>query len=885
MSLAAGTRLGPYEILAPLGAGGMGEVYRARDTRLDRTVAIKVLPAASAGDPEFRARFEREARTISHLSHPHICALFDVGNHDGVEFLVMEYLEGETLADRLKKGPVPVEQAIALATEMADALDKAHRLGIVHRDLKPANIMLTKAGSKLLDFGLAKMSVAAPPGTLETKLLTSPPPGATADPLTAHGSILGTFQYMAPEQLEGQDADARSDIWAFGCVLYEMVTGKRAFEGKTQASLIGAIMHATPAPIAAMSPLAPAALDHLVGTCLAKDPDDRWQSVGDLKRDLQWMAAVGAQTAGPGPVVARRRVREYVAWGLTALVTLVTIGAAVLYLRAPRQADAIVRFTVLPPFGAVRPVYGGFAVSPDGQVLAFTARGADGVSRLFVRHLDAAEAMPLAGTDHAGLPFWSPDSRSIGFSKPGGLYRADLSGTAPLRLCDVAGNAFYGGTWSPQGVIVFGTAGSGLLRVPDTGGLPTPVTTLDPATKEISHVEPWFLPDGRHVLFLATAAPPQRPTVWATAIDDRSRTRIVESAGGARYAAGWLVSTTGRTLVAQPFDPERLSLRGTPQPVRDRLPSGTFPNGPSRFSISSSGVLLVDRPPPIVHQLVWVDRTGRPLGTVGPSATISTFALDPDQSRVVAHVVDPDSLKNDLWLFEAGREEGTRLTFDGRAGTPVWARDGRQIYHGGGGGSFRVLALGTTAETSFENPGSLLKVEDATRDGRYVVLESRFPFAIWIQRVGDPSERRALVQDQFSASQARVSPDSRWLAYTLALPRGNEIFVQPFDRPGARIQVSAKGGSGPVWRDDSRELYYEGPDGVMAVPMSDRAGAPEGGAPQKLFSVHTQGFVIGQPHNVEVAAHGQRFLVNTIVGDNDNAPLEVTINWTTGLKK
>jgi hypothetical protein len=585
----------------------------------------------------------------------------------------MQYLEGETLVDRLAKGALPLDQALQYAIQIADALAAAHRAGIVHRDLKPGNVMLTKSGAKLLDFGLAKTSAPVVAGAALSMLPTTPPN------LTAHGTILGTFQYMAPEQLEGQEADARMDIFAFGAVVYEMLTGKKAFEGKSQASLIGAIMHAMPLPIAAAQPLAPAALDRTIRNCVAKDPDERWQTAGDLKRELQWIAEGGAQTVGPRPVVSRRHAREYVAWGLA---TLLAIGGSILYLRAPRQADAIVRFTVLPPFGAVSNVNSGFAVSPDGQLLAFTARGAGGMSRIFVRRMDAAEAQPLAGTDNATLPFWAPDSRSLGFAKEGGLYRAGLDGSAPRRLCGIPGNTFRGGTWGSRGVIAFAST-SGLLRVPDTGGLPTPVTTLSTTTNEFAHVTPSFLPDGRHVLFLAlTQGQGSRGMIWATAIDNPARTRIVESWGGAEYATGWLLSTTGppRGLVAQPFDPERLTLRGTPQPLRDRLPLANT-SGLSGFSVSPSGVLVAHRPPPIVHQLVWVDRMGRTLGNLGPSATITAFALAPDEGRVVAEVLDGDSQKRDLWLFGAGREDGTRLTYaEGTKSRPLWARDGRRIY-------------------------------------------------------------------------------------------------------------------------------------------------------------------------------------------------------------
>ena len=883
MALTPGTRLGPYEIVAPIGAGGMGEVYKARDTRLDRTVAIKILPETLAADPQFKERFDREARAISQLTHPHICTLYDVGEQDGTAFLIMELLDGETLADRLTKGALPLDQALTTAIAIASALDHAHRAGLVHRDLKPGNIMLTKTGAKLLDFGLAKASAPVVAGSSLSMAPTTPAN------LTVQGTILGTFQYMAPEQLEGQEADARTDIFAFGAVLYEMLTGKKAFEGKSQASLIGAIMHATPPPIAAGQPLTPAALDRVVKTCLAKDPNDRWQSVGDLKRELQWIAEGGTQAVGSGPVVARRRAGAYLAWGLATLAMLLAIGISILYVRAPRQAGAMVRFTVAPPFGATRRAQQTFAMSPDGQTLAFQAVASGGVRHIFTRRLDQAEAQLVAGTDGANAPFWSPDSRSLGFSKEGALYRTDLDGSAPRRLCDMPGEAgrnLSSGTWSTRGVIVF--ASGPLWRVPDTGGTPTRVTSLDAAGKEVLHLSPSFLPDGRHVLFLALAGQ-TRGVIWAVSIDDPARTRIAESSGGAAYADGWLLTTTDapRGLVAQPFDPDRLTIGGVAQPVRDRLTSATT-NGEPGFSLSLNGVMALDRPPPTIHQLTWMDRAGRVLGTVGPAATVNEFALAPDERRVAAKVTDVASLKSDLWLFDPQREEGTRLTFQVDMRRPMWALDGRHLYFTTAPNfALQMLALGATEPARFENPGGFIHFEDVTKDGRYLVFKSLAqPASIWIQRVGAPAERRLLVQGQLGgATQPRVSPNGRWLAFTLVLPRGPEVFVQPFDRPGERTQVSRTGGTGAIWRADSRELYYEATDGLMAVTMIERGGALDVGTPQKLFPLHTQGYVSNQPHNVEVAASGQKFLVNAIMGDSDNVPIEVTLNWTTGLKK
>jgi Tol biopolymer transport system component len=451
----------------------------------------------------------------------------------------------------------------------------------------------------------------------------------------------------------------------------------------------------------------------------------------------------------------------------------------------------------------------------------------------------------------------------------------------------VPGNTFRGGTWGSRGVIVFASAAGGLLQVPDTGGAPVPVTTLDEEAREAAHLWPWFLPDGRHVLFLALAVGQTRGTIWATSIDEPARTRIVESSGAAAYAAGWFLSTTDppRSLVAQPFDAERLTLQGTPQPVRDRLPAASTA-GWRGFAVSSGGVLIVDRPQARVSQLAWMARTGREVATVGPRANILSFALAPDERRIIAEVRDNDAARTDLWLLEAGREGGTRLTYDGRKTRPLWALDGRHIYFTQGPGFQLVtLAIGATTATAFENPGPFTHFEDATRNGQYLVFKSLNELSeVWIQRVGS-ADRRALVQGSFRATRPRVSPDTRWLAYTLELPSGTEVFAQPFDRPGDRIQVSVKGGFGPIWRDDSRELYYEGLEGLMAVPMTERDGALEAGTPQMLFSIRTQGKTTNQPHNVEVADKGQKFLVNTIIGDSDNVPLEVTLNWTSGLNK
>jgi predicted Ser/Thr protein kinase len=608
MALAAGDRLGPYEIISPLGAGGMGEVYRARDTRLDRIVAIKVLAAELANDPQFRNRFDREARTISQLDHPHICALYDVGERDGTSFLVMQYLEGETLETRLKIGALRLDHALQYSIQIAEALDKAHRAGIVHRDLKPGNIMLTKAGAKLLDFGLAKAT--GPAGARAgLSMLPTTPPG-----LTAQGTILGTFQYMAPEQLEAQEADTRTDIFAFGAVVYEMVTGTKAFEGKSHASLIGAILKDQPRALFNLQPLAPPALDRIVETCLAKSPDDRWQTARDLLRELKWLAE-GAAEGTNGAITSTARSRERAVWVLGAVAVLAIaalVALATLYFRRTVPEPVVTRLDVVtPPTSEAF----SFALSPDGRRLAFVANGDKG-SQLWLRPLDQVRAQPLAGTEGAIYPFWAPDGRAIGFFADGKLKRIDFTGGALQVLAD----APYprGGTWNADGVIVFGPSGAdALLRVAATGGTTAPVTRLAPG--QGSHRWPQFLPDGRRFVFLMATGQPQTQGVYLGSLDGGEPIRVMPAETAAVYAApGYLLLVSQGVLAAYPFDAARATVANEPMPVAQVVGTddGEFH---SAFSVSAAGVLAHRAGAGVRRQLVWVDRTGKMLGGVRPA--------------------------------------------------------------------------------------------------------------------------------------------------------------------------------------------------------------------------------------------------------------------------
>jgi len=889
MSLNIGARIGPYEILSALGAGGMGEVYRARDTKLNRDVAIKVLLPSVANDPDRLARFSREAQVLASLNHPNIAAIYgleeipaDVASgFSRTTALVMELVEGEDLSQRISRGPIPIDEALPVARQIAEALEAAHDHGIIHRDLKPANIKVRPDGTvKVLDFGLAKQGSGV--GDQGSGAAANSP--TLSIHATEAGIILGTAAYMSPEQARGKSVDKRTDIWALGCVLFEMLTGKRAFPGDDATDTIVAVISKEP-DFNALPPTVPWGIRKLVRRCLEKDPKKRLDSAAAVRLELD-----DPTSLADAPGTSRQRV----AWlPLTTAALFASLAGvfAFMYLSEERPPTRVVRFGIPAPFGFKRQAGLSFSLSPDGETLAFSAISAAGTSQIFVRRLDQAEPQPVPGTLNGSQPFWAPDSRSLGFSKDDALYRTDLDGSAPRRLCAMPGGTpiesfSTNATWSTNGTIVFAPRGSGLFRIADSGGPVTAVTALDESSGEYQHGSPSFLPDGKRVLFL-TMSRTAAATIWAVSLDNAARTRIVESGGGAQYSNGYLLTTIGspRALVAQRFDATRLEIEGAAQTLRESLMFATT-TGASGFSVSSAGTLIVDRPPAVIHQLTWFDRVGRVLSTVGPAAVITDFAVAADES-VVANVTHVDSSTADLWRYEPQRNDGLRLTFQAGGRLPVLGPNGdvyfrtRRPKPG-----LRSLSPGATDPVEVANPGDLNNFHDVTSDGRYQVLTSPPPRnEIWIQAVGQPDVRKLLVKDQFAATQARVSADRKWLAFTLALSTGPEVFVQPFDRPGARMQVSRGGGIGPVWRPDARELYYESSHGLMALAIADRGGPINVGAPQLLFPIRTQGYAPDQPDNFAVGGNGQKFLINSIIGDSDNAPLEVTLNWMSGLKK
>jgi eukaryotic-like serine/threonine-protein kinase len=869
MTIAAGSLLGPYEVVSPLGAGGMGEVYRARDTRLDRTVAVKVLPQHLSSSPEVRQRFEREAKTISALSHPHICALYDVGNQDGVEYLVMEYLEGETLADRLMKGALPLEQTLRYGIEIADALDVAHRQGIVHRDLKPGNVMLTKSGVKLLDFGLAR-AVSAPAGSTS---VTSLP---TERALTQEGAILGTLQYMAPEQLEAKPADARTDIFAFGATLYEMATGRKAFSGSSQASLISSIMKEEPASITAIQPVNPPALEHTVRRCLAKDPERRWQSARDVALELEEIVR-----GGPSTEAVRRAPRGLAGWIVAAALLLVVGGLLFSRSNQPQSLSlGKLQFTILPPAGAA--LQGMLALSPDGRTLAFVATETDGRDLLYLRRLDSTQAQPLPATEGAAYPFWSPDGHAVGFFAQGKLKRIDVSGGSPQILCDATGPR--GGSWGSTGTIVFSTETGGQIRfVSEAGGESRRITHLASRSGE-SFRWPSFLPDGRHFLYLSIAGTGSATGISAASLDSKELRRIAVADSGAIYSPpGHVLFRTGDRLVAQPFDPKGLRVTGDAVPLVGDVWWDGISTLATAFTASSNGVLAYQTGGLSQTRLLLYDRAGREIRALGPSGAFYEPAVSPDGRRVA--VARNDERGSAIWLIDLERGSFARFSFENALAdaSPLWMPDGRRILYSvypTGEVYVRDAAAAEKEKLLFRFP-AFWPLDDVSRDGRYLVYETvdwpTFHFDVGLRDLQTGSNR-PLLKDPFNEMGARFSPDGHWLAYESEESGAREVYVRAFPGLEDRRQISAGGGTQPRWRGDGKEMFYVSPDRkIMSVEIRNDPSF-EASPPRALFQTRIFPTVETRNH-YDVVPDGQRFVVNSRRPEDAALPITVVVGW------
>lgn len=887
MSLAKGTTLGPYTIAELIGAGGMGEVYKATDTRLNRTVAIKVLPQHFSENREMRQRFEREAKTIASLNHPHICVLHDIGRQEGIDFLVMEYLEGETLARRIERGALPLADALKRAIEVADALDKAHRQGVTHRDLKPSNVMLTSTGAKLLDFGLAK-----PKHSQSTDASSQSP---TRSDITEQGAILGTMQYMAPEQLEGQESDARTDIFAFGTILYEMVSGSRAFKGKSQASLISSIMAAEPEPLSAMTEKVPLGLDHVVRKCLAKDREDRWQSARDLADELRWVAD---SEDVPSLQTAPERKISWLPWALFAVASVLTIRLAVagfVYVRGRSEPEET-RFMVSVPAASSAT---DIAVSPNGRLIAFVAGTADGKTALFVRPVASVAFQQLAGTEGAIQPFWSADSRSIGFVSNNRMKIVDVGLGSPQDL-GIALNQTVcsGSTLNQDGMIIWSPGpgmGNTLFLRSIGGGAERSVSTLDTKLQESGYFWPHFLPDGRHFLYFARSSEPKNSAIYVGSLDSPERLRILEAESMAIYfEPGYLVFRRGETLWVQPFSASKLTVTGDPVRIADQIAIG--PNGFGAFSVSRNGVLAYRVGSPAAsRQFVWFSRAGNRLETAGESGFFNfNFDLSADGKQIAVAQLNPDTSQYDIWVIDWERGVPTRFTFDpalGSYGNVVWSPDGSRIAftseRQGNRDIFVKLTGGTTEESPLLVTPNDEWVEDWSKDGRYIVYGANMPNSngdIYALPIFGDMKPFPVIQSSAADDEPRLSFDGKWLAYNSNESGTHQVYIVSFPKPDHRRQITASGGSQPRWRKDGKELYYLAPDGkLMAVDIAAGETTIDSGIPHLLFDTH----LVVDPirDQFAVTADGQRFLIETTITAATPTPINVVLNWTAALRK
>jgi eukaryotic-like serine/threonine-protein kinase len=886
MALPSGTRVGPYSIVAQLGSGGMGEVYRATDTKLKREVALKILPESFAADPDRLARFQREAEVLASLNHPNIAHIHGLEEADGVKALVMELVEGPTLADRITQGAVPLEEALPIAKQIAEALEAAHEQGIVHRDLKPANIKVRPDGTvKVLDFGLAK-AMDSPTGSSASVSMS---PTITTPAMTQAGMILGTAAYMAPEQARGTKVDKRADLWAFGVVLWEMLTAKRLFEGATVSDTLAAVLKTEP-DWTALAPTTPFAIRRLLRRCLEKDQRRRLADAADARIEIDEAQAEPSNTAPETHALSRRT--ERLAW-LSSLAVVAIVAALGMFFRpgvAPAAAPrSEMRLEINTP-PTTDPA--SFAISPDGQILAFVAMS-EGQPRLWVRPLDSISARALPETDGAGFLFWSPDSRSVAFFADGQLKRIEIDGGSPRTLASAP--SAVGGSWGPDGVILFSMLGNPIFRVSDVGGDPMPVTRLN--ALQGAHYSPQFLPDGRHFLYWAVSG--REPNgVFVGRIDGSETRRLLDADFAAVYAPqGYLLLVRQARLFAQPFDPALMSLTGTPFPVADQITNSTERISPA-VSVSGGGTIAyrTGSEQGAGKQLTWFDRSGKELAVNMGGRFASTQLspqLSPDGRQVALFRLVGGNV--DVWLIDVGRGVPTRFTFDSADDVmPLWSHDGHRIVFSSNRRGAHDLYLKSTASGSEETlllQSPQFKVAtDWSSDGRFLLYQSVDPkrnndiWALPLDKDGKPSGQPVpVVQTDFDEHGGQFSPDGKWIAYVSLKSGRYEVYVQPFGRPGGgEIRMSIDGGDQVRWRPDGRELFYVARDGrLMAVPVrvGSNGETVEPGTPVPLFQTRVvRGTPIGQTQYA-VSADGLRFLMNSFIEDTVTSPITVMLNW------
>ena len=894
MTIATGTRLGPYEINSPLGAGGMGEVYRARDTRLGRDVAVKVLPSLFADDEQRLLRFEQEACAAGALNHPNILAIYDIGKQDGSPYVVSELLEGETLRERMAGSALPPRKAIDYALQVARGLAAAHEKGIVHRDLKPENIFINRDGRvKILDFGLAKL--------IEPKVAHAQTEIPTRRVNTSAGVVMGTVGYMSPEQVSERDVDHRSDIFSFGAILYEMLSGRRAFPGGSVAESMSAILKEDPPALSETNKNFTPTLDRVVRHCLEKSPGERFQSGHDLAFALEALTeASGSAPAQHAPLTpATRRERLWIT--VIAALLLVIVALGILAFRRPQEQRAYpVRFLISSigtkastEVGMISLSEGG-VISPDGRQLAINVWDSSGVSELWLRSLDSLNARPLQGTASAGTisSFWSPDSRFIGFFSDGKLKKVEAAaGGPPQPICDAL--VGVGGAWNRDGVILFSPENStGLYRVSASGGSSVPVTSLDQSRNETSHRWPVFLPDGKHFLYLAQSSQVENTAIYVGSLDSKETKRLLNSNVSAAYApSGFLLFVRGRTLMAQRFDVNTLELSGEAVPLVEEL-DRMIPTAHASFSVSEN-VLAYASFTEQNGRLEWFDRTGKSLGTISPQGRYINVALSHDGKRIAAARVDTQTGTRDIWLIDLARGAPLRFTFnpvDEWLG--VWSPDDERIAftsdQDGPGNLYQKLSSGGANEEQILKTNERKWTTDWSPDGRVIIYTSIHPktgLDLWVLPTEGDRKPVPYLQTTFNEDYAKFSPNGRFIAYSSDESGRNEVYVQTFPVSGRKWQISVGGGAQPRWRRDGKELFYISPERkLIAVEVKSDTPTLEVGSPKMLFQTRLPGYP-GPRNNYDASADGQRFLMNNLLGDISSNPITVVINWTADLQR
>jgi eukaryotic-like serine/threonine-protein kinase len=897
-SSATPRKIGQYEITAKLGQGGMGEVFRARDAKLGRDVALKLLPSAMAHDGQSLARLEREARTLAALNHPNIAAIYGLEESPGVRALVMELVEGETLAERIHGATgtgakcLSAEEGLPIAKQIAEALEYAHERGVIHRDLKPANVKITPEGTvKVLDFGLAKV-LSDQDSAAPVTAANSPTLSVLA---TQAGMILGTAAYMAPEQAKGKQVDRRADIWAFGCVLFEMLSGKQPFEGETISDLLAAVIRGEP-EWADLPEKTPAAIKRLIRRCLVKDSKQRLRDIGDARIAIEETisgAPADGEVAGSGGGTTENtrasRLRRTLPWALGA-AAIVFAGIASWLLLKPAPRPNVIRFPLSPPEGAEFIDGGEMSVSPDGRTMAFVAAeaGPDKPPLLWLRPVDSMTAQAIPGTEGAEVPFWSPDGQQIGFQANGKLVKIAATGGTPQTLCD---EELPGGSWNKDGVILFYNHNN-IYTVPDTGGEPTLVATPDTAHGEFFQL-PQFLPDGRHFIVQVRTGTAGADYIATGSLDSKTVERLTSATTDALYAPpGYLLYMDQSTLMARPFNAKALSFTGGAVPVAQNV--GMYASAfYGYFSVSPTGVLAYETVPAVsTNQMTWFSRTGQKLGAVGQPDVYTTPALSPDGSRLAVAVGTLG--KHNIWVYDLKRGTGSRLTMNTADDVnPVWSADGKQIlFSSNRAGPYDIYqqaadGLGST-DPVLQSKGQAKYLNDLTTDGRYAIFDkggASNETALWTLPLFGDRKPSAFIEGGFRAVSAQFSSNGRFVTYASNETGRNEIYVRTFPQQTGKWQISASGGTDPMWRRDGKELYFLSPDEkLMAVDVDTNAGTFQAGIPKELFQAQT--IPPWYWRNIYVpSADGQRFMMIAPAIDAKPAPITVVVNWAESMKK